>query len=476
MQTIDAVPYLSEGVREFDHSGAVRRAVLATGTLCTRATTSEQGKTCFVPVSWADRAGTSAISFQPTEPLIQLRGSKANIMISRDGVMFSRMRAEPWSEEAAQRLARVLLEDRQAQNSFLTLHRNLFAATAEYAAVTGAVLAGGAGKGALASFERAAATLGESMTLKKTECRIEQVTETVWRDIWGWWTTTLTAAEKAAACAEACLQRAWSEVPGCLWDCGERAFEDTATDTWDVIDRVAESILTYVTVCEEKTSSYPTPGGFFDALPFSRLKPGEVIRSGSIFVSGATPLDTSNVDSGAIGRALAGFKPLLDCFLHATWELDRLEHLGLEANGFEDAPFGVRVCLDRTCTDKLIGASWVALFGDLGKVVKALIDAGTSGTAIVAALAMDAGIVALAAALGIEAALVAALLLVMLIVLAYQTAVVSGQIAIGDALGRNRNGVCLHYPLVAIGAVTLFNPIVGAAVALNFPIIVTEHP
>jgi hypothetical protein len=465
------VPYIGEAVKRVDCAKSCsQRLQLTSGVLHVRTMAGVDGRDVFVPVAYADRAGNGSVRFTDTDLLLRLRASEGYVALTADRLILPGRDPQPWSEDAARAFTELLLDDGALQTAWLATHRNLFAATAEYAAVTGTAPAGSLDGGFAGAWANAGATLAGSTQLTRMECTREAIYGDVVTTMGEWVVTIRSAADQVIECGAACLRLPPLDAIGCVVNCGVQLFLDIVSGTWNMVTTTVRDIIGYMVTCQREPSRYPTPGGKLDVRPYAELQPGEVVGSGTVAVAGVRPFDVSDE---TITKALEPFTQLFDCFLDGRWRLDRLEHLGLEVEAFRDVPFGVSVCLDRACADKLKNALLLGLLGDLGAVIEALLAAGAEGTAIVAALAANPKVAAIAAVLGIDAALIAAALIVMLVVLAYQALVVLGQLAIGDIFGSNPNGACLHYPLLAIGALALFHPIAAAVIAANFPIIVT---
>jgi hypothetical protein len=484
-------PYVSEGVRRIDTSHGNTRLFMSSGVMEARTISRDDGPDEFIPVSFADLEKTGLISFRSDRPLIQLQMTEGYVTLTSDGIGFGdplflhETPLRPWDAGQARRFARQLLGDQQLQTSLLSLHRNLFAATCEYTAVTGNLPVGsprGASVGAALSSSAGvlSSTFGAD---PEFSCEVEDVVEEGTRLVEGWVDSVVTAAEQLAKCASDCLSRpVWEWVP-CGAVCAAKAFADIVSKTWGLITELVKVVVGYIVTCELKASSdwIPTPAGKLDLGAIDTSDVPVHLGSG-VYTSNVVPGGDKTVDVTFwvkwFDETAKGLRELFECLLHGEWDLDRLENLGLERIDYlREVPYGVHVCLDRACTDKLLDAIGVGLLKDLGSLITTLFTHGFSPKAVIEALAKflgPKGLDFLAKALGIPATQLAGMLLAMFIIIDYQSLAIGGQILLGDKLGYNKNGVCLHYPVIAIGALAFWNPLTAAAIAANFPIIVQE--
>jgi hypothetical protein len=491
-------PYLTGGVQRIETArgiglgnDSVTRLVLSSGVMEAQTLSRKDGPDEFVPVSFTDLEKTGLITFSSGRPLIQLQMTEGYVTLSAHGIGFGEPHLigeaplHPWDEEQAGRFVLQLLDDQQLQTSFLSLHRNLFAATCEYTAVTGTVPAGSAQRSGVGGAISSSAEMISSAIAPRDNvtCTREAVVEQGTRVILSWVESIVTAAERAEQCLLECLTLPPLEAIWCTGGCVAQLFTDIVTRTLLSITETVDIITGYIVTCElERGSGWiPTPAGKLDVGAIDRSDVPVTLNGGGLYLAKAVPGGDKPVDVdywGNLAKSIFMTK-MFECLLHGEWAIDRLEHLGLDRIDFlRDVPFGVRVCLDRSCTDTLLDAMGLGLLKDIGSLLSTLFASGFSAQKVIEALAKflgPKGLDRLAQAIGISAPQLAGMLLALIIIIDYQALAVGGQIKLGDWLGYNKNGVCLHYPAFAIGALGYWNPFFAAALAVNFPIIVKER-
>jgi hypothetical protein len=342
---------------------------------------------------------------------------------------------------------------------------------------------------AVRSSVNAVSSVYASMTRTETriECSTETLVEYVTKEVWGWVTSVLTVAEQLKACHDRC----WETTSGlkflaCEAGCIATAFVSIVINTWTLIKTVVEQVVKTVTTCVEVIVKVPV-----------ELAPKVPPRSGSIPTSigpgypteiigssGIIPqLDPGSLKASDIQEAFGPLVPALQCLgggRWGTWDLAIRPVAGIDS-----VPIGLRLCIDKSCLEKIRSAvSWDTV-RNAASVLGALIAAASAeeaAAAIITSLVpgIEPILSVVAAALGVTLAEALAALIVVLILILYNMTAIWAQIMFRELFDPKAfaNGLCLVHPLIALGALavitapTVVGPIMAAQIAANIPLIV----
>jgi hypothetical protein len=301
------------------------------------------------------------------------------------------------------------------------------------------------------------------------KCTVDEVVETVEREVKGWIESVSTAAEQAAACAGDCvanhppLSDPWGWA-SCTGACALSAFEDIVTRTWGVIDRVTDTVVTEVIHCSPLTN-WPTPTGLM-----------------SLAAPAVPPGTNPNILPPVVKEFVDFIKDPLLCLAKGSWSITKLSDLKVKIAGVEQIPVALTVCLDQKCTDTikdfLLGANLVLL----GAQILGILAGGGVAAVLASDAILSAAVTAIATALSALPGIVAVTapevmmaILVILLDLVYHGLAIGGQILAWEVAGQVTKGVCISHPSLPIGLLAVLNPLFGLLALAQIPCIVTPQ-
>lgn len=443
----------------------IRVLGLAGGFLEIKSECREHRREQFVPISFTTRDGCASISFRDSKPIIRLETFSGPLMLTADGVKFwQRQELKPFSDEQVNRIATLIATDTTLQHSLLTLRGNFFCAVVEAAAIMEMTPNEALVENIRVTTNNISNFLDQPTALR---CTTESVVEYVTEEIWNWVNHITTALEQAQRCASGCLENLGLQTPLCLAACAVKVFVDIVTSTWELIETITKEVVKTVIHCVNERVSYPTLIGY--------VKPEVYVTSAQPVVPGGEP-----VDPAAVQGLLGPIATVFECLINGKWSLWRLDNFGVELEKVREVPIGVRVCIDRACTDKIFASILNPgfAFGAYGLITGLI--SGVGADKILAAIAklpaFKTSLEAIAGLAGLTASQAVLVILGLILLIAYQVLAVAGQIKLGDLLGYNKNGICLNHPAFVIATIGVVgSPLAGLTLALNTPIIVQSR-
>jgi hypothetical protein len=460
------------------------------------------GRRVMLPTRLITPDGSAIAELRDDGVTLRIRRRGLEAVLSNNGIFLGEHfqgELEPPTRPGVQRVVQAIITDGGLQRAFLGLARGLWAGTLEAAAATNTAVPDQVYKHTQATgTSYASLTRKTPIQVREIVCTTETIVEKVTENVYGWVTRITTALQQAQRCVADCEAnhpvtslfdwRGAAALVGCLGGCAVGLFVDIVATTWEVVGTIANELITTLTYCSELPVNWApgTVGGAVQlaGIPSSvgKLPADEVIGSPglAIHVSGVTP--------GDIQKAAASLLPALQCIAEGDWgRWDvTVPDFGI---GFNAVPIGLEVCISKECFDTIRSVvNWdtVRAVADL---VAGAISAGGVDQAAALVLgglppAVTAGIMKIAAAIGITVGQALALVLVILSLITYQlTAIVAQMVIIENLpafLGGNKfeNGICLRHPIIALGAIavvtgpTTVGPFMAAQIAVHTPMVV----
>jgi len=419
------------------------------------------GKLVKVPVAVIAPDNAASVDLQLKVPTIRIgKGATADpILLTPNGVTLKKGAAEQkWSKAVVKELLDAIVKSPERTAAALALRTACHLTIPEYAyrsksAPGWAPLAKQVAKN---NASMAKSTHGPRNQICTTETVTTMVETTVTKVV----EKVLTALQQLRQCHDHCASQYGPQKPlewaGCELACAGKSFVDVMVGTVEVVETVVEAVVTQITTCVWQA----IPKGQFPN-PFDGWRNLEVPG----FFAGAAPVPEINgaaiADALGLLKGLLNLGPLVSCLLEGQWSFAKLENVGVNVPGIASVPFGVTVCLDTACTDKLLTLGITDAFG----LMTSLIGKVGSLPAAIAALGTGA-----AAAIAGQAA--TAIMVVLIVLMAHLVAI-AAQVGAYKLFGLAPNGVCLTHPSLPIAAVGVLNPVLGILAVANIPLLVT---
>ena len=434
------------------------------GTLQVTATST--GKDAhFVPLAATAAIGGASLSVSTGTPIIQLGGKGYDLVLTPHGYRTKKGALTPYGPASYKEIGQLLKTDLALKDSLMRLRSSFNLLCYEHAALSRISPPKAWMAQHISSLKKACSFGQKPSTL---QCTVEEVVETVEREVKGWIESVFTVAEQAAACEGDCVVNhppqsdAWG-FASCTGACAVATFEDIVTRTWGVIDRVTDTVVTEVIHCSP-LKNWPTPAGLIELATLA-----------------APPGIHPAILPPVVKELVAFIKGPLMCLAKGSWSITKLGDLKVKIAGVDQIPVALTVCLDQKCTDTLrdflIGANLILLGGQL----LGILVAGGAPAVLVSDATLSAAVTAIAAALSalpgitVTAPEVMLAILVILLDLVYHGLAVGGQIVAWEVAGQVTNGVCISHPSFPIGALAVINPLVGLLALAQIPCIVTPQ-
>jgi hypothetical protein len=467
-------PYVSGIERVECIGGGGQRIAFNDRVIETRIVATPDGGSGLIPTSFACPSGMVRIT--ETAVTIRVAATRGHLELSAEGVRLPDQPGErlPYTGETVHRVARLMVSDQELQNGFAQLNRDFTFATFEYAAATGTPVLAAVATQATTVAE---GSLGMLIGAPVLECTVERLVSTVVEEIWGWVETITTVLLEGADCLARCPSF-WShpwESSVCAGACAVGMVITAVEKTWGLVEKLTHEIVKEVAHCvdvyPDRKGHYKTPYGSFPGV--EAVDP-DIFTAGQ---AGVVPADPKPVDPAVLGRLFEQFRPLMECLAGGTWNIEKID-LGIDVLGATEIPYGIRICVDGACVDKILAALSLSFGKDLYDLLSALFSTkGVAGvmTGIVQIPWLNWALTRAAAALGLSLEVLAGVLIAFVIELAYQTLAVVGQIKVREFFGQSfAGGACLHHPCFVIAGVgVVASPLAALALALNTPIIIT---
>jgi len=407
---------------------------------------------------------TAAIDFDADAPTIRF-GTRAPVVLTPTGVQFKKSDKEkPWSKETTKSLLDTIAKDQDLIEAAMELRTAWMATYPEYCYRRKAGAPPLIGKRRMAA-HASLAKFGTTKSKSGMACNEEKVVETVTTTVTHERDVILTAAEQFKRCNDRCDKSfgddatKFGDLLVCKAGCTLKSFVDLVTGTLTVVEQIVEEVVHLVTVCKPTIPKGRLPNPFGGMLDLPGLM-------------GATPGATTTPPTfspelvkqakGVLKDLTKNLPPIVTCLAGGEWKVTTLSDLHLDIAGVGPVPFGVTVCLDRTCTAKIMGAGSLDMIGTIAAVV-----------------GLANGVPGVIAGLGVTAAVAAVLtplcmmMIAMIAVVLVHLVIVAGELLIYEGLGAIPNGACITHPSLPVVAAGVINPVLGILALANTPLVVT---
>jgi hypothetical protein len=424
------------------------------------ATIKDQGKLVAIPLSVSSPDQLSTMDFSTGTPVVRLGKTPNQITITPNGVRLKQGEPEKsWSKDVIKTLIETITKSEELFHAALSLRLAWHATYPEYAYQRKAIAPAKLAK-PFVKWNASVAQFSESKSAD--HCRIENVVDTLTTTVLREQNIVVAAADQFSKCLSDCEAKFggdWRKLGDkllCEANCLGKSFVDMVIGTVEIVETITDTVVRQVLVCPPKL-----PKGKFPN-PFTGLEPLPGI-------SGAAPFKEPAFSNAIITQALdvllglvTQLPPVVTCLLQSDWKITSLGNLGLNIDGVASVPFGVTVCIDSQCAQRISGSTSY----DISTIAALVAIAST----ITPATLVAAGISVAAAAVIAPACV---LILGLLAVLLVHLAIVAGQILLYNALGMTSNGVCITHPSLPVVAATVLNPLLGILAVGNTPLVVT---
>ncbi len=437
------------------HRGGIHQGISLNryGKLVVRSISTSTKEVVDIPAGFSTAEGSASFSIGAGLPIVRYKSERGEILLDTKHFRIGQEGPFTYSKQNIGRLVKALKKDKYLQAAAISLRHGIFQSFFGHVASTNATISKRVAN-LLLKASNSQMSYSQAPSQPEEECTTERIVETVDQEVEGWINTTITAADQAAACGLACLERPAWEILGCELGCASRAFEDIIISTWGVIDTITREVVHEITHCiEVSEGTIPTPLG-----PMT-------INTELI----ATQMGIFTTPPG--GDQAEALTQAMRCVLTGDWKIKNLGDLEIRIAGIEAIPIALTVCMDRDCAIRLRD-----ILGTLGlSATWPLLLAGFDAVKWVKAAGLWSALEALAVALGLTALQVLGILIAVLVFMSYHSLAIAGQIVVLDALNAIEEGVCLNHPTFPILASAVINPILALQLAIHVPVIVTPR-
>jgi len=418
------------------------------GTLKVVTLKNKRGESELLPLSYKCNDNSAMFTKKEGTPIIKYMTKKGKLSLTPWGFQLrSSTNMHPYTKKNIRKFVEALRTDEQFQESIFKLRQGMVSSFFEYSANNKFVPAGSFSNviSDLATKNYVPVLAGNIISKKNRyyDCTIEEQVTTITEEIYDWVDTTKKALDQAVECELNCIENNNTlEAAICGVECAKRTWHDITTRSWEVVNTLTREVVEYKENCV--------------AIEQDFVVPPIVSGIGRIRIDLLKPVTET-----------------LECLLNGEWKLTKVNDMkfditDVELSGVGEIPLAITVCMDRKCQEKLKNH-----LGTLGLSNAITVLGGEAGLiALIQKEGLKAGAVALAGILGISIAELYAILLVMLVLIAYHSLAIAGQIVILDNLKKVPKGICLNHPTFPIITTGAINLALMAWLIIHVPIIV----
>lgn len=415
-----------------------------------------------VPILVTAAGGLAVMNIAGRAAFVRFGNDLNAITVTSAGVRFGAKGSQlPWSRDVFSRLAAAIVSDSQKARGAVRLRSALLTAYPE--AITR--LKKSPNPRVVQSMARSAAAVG---ALSIARCTTTTITETVYETV----TRVVEVWRSAESQFQQCYDREMARSPCkevplasavcAAGICAVRGFVDVLVSAYEVLEQVAREVVRTVVSCTR-----PMAGQWPNPLDVLQTAPGKYSLAQPRAAFSGTDVLAATALLERVFRLVGGGTSYLGqfstCLLQGRWSLASLDTRIDFGNGTIAVPYGVMVCLTRSCATQFsavqiateVTRSWETLLSVLAALspayfaaIMALGIVLTPPTALLGSTLAAAGPVIVACA--------AVVLGFMILALVHGTAII-GQMTVWQAAGvldANQDGyVCIEHASFALALV-----------------------